>query len=203
MIGLDYRMLTLSCLLLVLAFAFTACNNASGYGSSVDDMVGAFSIEKTIRIGSSSACFSGTDAQNDPLSMGDQPPAAGSPALADDQPPGLAGFDIEPKALGPSSESINLTAHIIDDGSGLNFAEAFFCSPFNANIAGVVLDSGDRVSGTPQDGTYEARMALPKSPDHGAWLLENLTMVDQSGNRKILNFGDMARMGLPVEFLVP
>jgi hypothetical protein len=44
---------------------------------------------------------------------------------------------------------------------------------------------------------------LPKSPDHGAWLLENLTMVDQSGNRKILNFGDMARMGLPVEFLVP
>jgi hypothetical protein len=195
-------MLTLSCLLFALAFAFAACN-ASGYGSSVEDLVGGFSIEKTIKLGSSSTCLGDTDIQKDPLAMSDQTPGMGRPALADDQPPSLAGFDIEPKVLAQPSKSINLTAHIIDDESGLNFAEAFFRSPFGANISGVVLDSGDRVSGTLKDGTYEARMTLPESPEHGAWLLENLTIVDLSGNRKILNLRDMASMGLPVEFLVP
>jgi hypothetical protein len=213
-IGLDYRMLALSCLLLALLLA---ARSASAYGSSVDDMVGAFSIEKTIKLGSSSACFGGADVQNDPLSMnepapgmdeqapgiGGQPLIIGGRAPADVQPPALAGLDIDPEVVDRSRRSINLTAHIIDDGSGLSHANVFFCSPFCANTVEVVLDSEDRVSGTPKDGIYEGRIALSDDCERGAWLLKNMTMTDQSGSCKILNLQDIASKGWPVEFLVP
>jgi len=69
-------------LLILLAAASPAC----AYGSSVEDLVGSFSIGKSIKIGSSSECFS-TRQGADPLT----PPQSGR-AMADSQPPSLAGF---------------------------------------------------------------------------------------------------------------
>ena len=82
-------------------------------GRSVEDLVGVFSIQKTIKLGSSSECFAGSQSSANSLSSQDK-------GLADNQPPGLAGLSIEPKAINASSShSINLTAHITDDQSGL------------------------------------------------------------------------------------
>ncbi|MFZ3148435.1 MAG: hypothetical protein WA137_05280, partial [Methanothrix sp.] len=54
----------------ILALAFllllAAASPASAYGKSVEDLVGSFSIEKTVKIGSSSECFSSAGAA-DPL----------------------------------------------------------------------------------------------------------------------------------------
>jgi len=172
---------------------------ASAGGRSVDDMVGVFSIEKTIKLGSSSACFGNadgsTEAQKDPLGMGIDP-------LADSQPPDLAGFGFEPKMLNEYNRSINLTAHIIDDESGLGSAQVFFRSPSGAQTTEAIVTPECRVSGTPKDGIYETEMILPKGSESGAWLLDNITLLDATGNRKVLSKSDLIRLGLPAEFLV-
>lgn len=181
--------------LLLIAIMFSTISNASAGGSSVDDLVGAFSIEKTIKLGSSSACFGSPEGPKDPLGMGGN-------SLADNQPPALASFGIEPKIIDKSQRAIDLTAHIIDDESGLNQASAFFRSSSGAEEAQAIFYPGNRISGTPKDGTYEAKMILPKRSEPGAWLLENLTLMDGIGNRKVLQRDDLASMGLPAEFLV-
>jgi len=95
----------------ILALAFllllAAAVPASAYGRSVEDLVGSFSIEKAIKIGSSSECFSDSEA-NDPLTP---PQSPGAGPLADDQPPSLAGFAFEPtRILAASVQPINFTA---------------------------------------------------------------------------------------------
>lgn len=87
--------------------------NVAASGRSVEDLVGVFSIQKTIKLGSNSECFAGSQSSANS-------PSAQSDGLADNEPPGLAGLRIEPRAVNASSPlSINLTAHIIDDQSGL------------------------------------------------------------------------------------
>ncbi len=194
MVGLSYRALLLALLLIT-----AIIGHASASGSSVDDMVGVFSIEKTIKLGSSSACFGNAEgsaeAQKDPLGMG-------SNALADSQPPDLAGFGFEPKVLAGSSRSINLTAHIIDDESGLGSAKAFFSSPSGAQTASVAFTPGCRISGTSKDGIYATSIILPKESENGAWLLDNITLLDATGNHKVILRSDLVGMNLPAEFLV-
>ncbi len=173
--------------------------HASADGRSVDDMVGVFSIEKTIKLGSSSACFGNSagsaGSQIDPLSMGSNP-------LADSQSPDLASFGFEPKMLAGDSRSISLTAHIVDDESGLVSASAFFRSPSGAQIAQAAFTPAGRVSGSSKDGVYTAKIILPKDSEKGAWLLDNLTLLDASGNPKVLSRSDLVGMNLPAEFLI-
>ncbi len=194
---MSYRALLLALFLVTIISAIIS--NASAYGSSVDDLVGVFSIEKTIKLGSSSSCFGSAEGSKDPMGM--TAGMTGDP-MADNQPPGLAGFNLEPKMLGESSRSINLTAHIVDDESGLDFAEAFFRSPSGDKTAEAIFDPGNRVLGNSKDGIYAAKMILSDRSDSGAWLLENMTLVDGSGNRKVLQREDLSRMNLPAEFMV-
>jgi hypothetical protein len=182
------RILVLT-LLLLLAIAAPA----SAYGRSVEDLVGSFSIEKAIKIGSSSECFSDTGA-TDPLTP---PQSPGSGPLADDQPPNLAGFAFEPaKILARSPQPINFTAHIIDD-QGVWAAAAYFASPSKAQEAEAFFQAQNLSTGTLKDGFYTSRMLLPSANEKGDWNLVNLTLVDREGNRKILQREDLERLGLP------
>jgi hypothetical protein len=170
-------------LALVLLLLLALAAPAFAYGKSVEDLVGSFSIEKTIKIGSSSESFSSAGAA-DPLT----PPQSGNVGpLTDDQSPGLAGFAFQPQL-------INLTAHLIDD-QGVWAAEAIFSGPQGVEAA-ALFSSQSLTSGNAKDGYYGAQMILPPSNDTGEWHLQNLTLVDREGNRRVLLEEDLRGLGL-------
>lgn len=180
-------------LLLLLAATPPAC----AYGRSVEDLVGSFSIGKTIKIGSSSECFSTTD-DLDPLT----PPASVTVSpLSDDQAPGIAGLVIQPRqvALASLPMQVNLTAHLIDD-QAVWAAKAAFSGP-NGEEAVAIFTSQNCTSGTAKDGIYEASMILAAN-ETGEWHLKNLILVDSTGNRKSLLEDDLAGAGLPTVIAV-
>jgi hypothetical protein len=185
---LPFRYLILT-LLLILALA----SPAWGYGKSVEDLVGSFSIEKTVKIGSSSECFSSAGAPSDPL----EPPrimAAGP--LADDQPPGLAGLILEPLEISAALlQTVNLTAHLIDD-QGIWAARAEFSGPAGQQ-ASALFTSQNLASGDGKDGIYNAQMSLPPGNGTDEWHLQNLIIVDREGNRRVLAERDLLGLGLP------
>jgi len=170
---------------------------AFAYGKSVEDLVGSFSIGKTIKIGSSSECFTARDAL-DPLT----PPKSGAAGpLSDDQAPSLAGFSIEPQQLSSASlMSINLTAHLIDD-QAVWMAQATFSGPSGQNAI-ALFSSENRTGGTTKDGSYSTQMMLSKGNETGLWQLENITLVDMEGNRRILSEEDLKGIGLPTTVAV-
>lgn len=179
-------------LALALLLLFIAAPPASAYGKSVEDLVGSFSIEKTIKIGSSSECFSSAGAA-DPLTP---PQSGGTGPLKDDQPPGLAGFTFLPQQIAAASpQPINLTAHLIDD-QGVWAAEAAFSGPMGEEAA-ALFSSQNLTSGTAKDGYYGAQMLLPPSNQTGEWHLQNLILVDREGNRRVLAQQDLQGLGLP------
>jgi hypothetical protein len=180
---------------MALLILIVASSPANAYGKSVEDLVGSFSIEKTIKIGSSSGCFSSSE-PSDPLT----PPASAAGILTDDQHPGIAGLAIEPEQLsGDSSKVVNLTAHLIDDQS-VWAAKAVFFGPAGEN-ASALFESQNITSGTSRDGFYEAQMILPGNST-GTWHLQNLTIVDGRGNRKVMLEADLTALGLPTTITV-
>jgi hypothetical protein len=178
--------------------------NAAAYGSSVEDLVGVFSIQKTIKIGSSSECFDGANGATDPLDLQATAPAA------DSQPPRLVDFSIEPKAVksGVSIQSINLSAHIIDDQSGLassnkaNLSMAYFQSPSGKQTADAIFHPDNLTAGSKLDGIYSSKIILLQNSEPGVWRLCNFTLIDGQGNRRVLSRDNLAELGFPAEFLV-
>jgi hypothetical protein len=164
---------------------------ATAYGRSVEDLVGSFSVQKTIKLASSDS-ISSQDA-SDPLT----PPSPEAGALGDDQSPSLAGFAFEPDAVPVNaSGAVNFTAHFIDDQSFWACA-AYFSSPSESETATVLFAAQDLASGTPKDGYYSSRALLPAVNETGEWHLDNMTLVDGAGNRRVLGAEDLRRRGLP------
>ncbi|MCX6672650.1 MAG: hypothetical protein NTY37_02605 [Methanothrix sp.] len=182
---------------LALLLLLAAASPASAYGKSVEDLVGSFSIEKTIKIASSSECFSSAGAA-DPLTS---PQSGGVGPLADDQPPSVAGFAFLPQQLSVARpQPINLTAHLIDD-QAVWAAEAIFSGP-RGEEAAALFSALNLTSGTAKDGYYGAKMLLPPSNETGEWHLQNLTLVDREGNRRVLLQEDLQDLGLPTVITV-
>jgi hypothetical protein len=183
----------------MLAFLIVV-GSAYAYGSSTEDLVGIFSMEKTIKLGSSSDCFGAAGGQKDPLS----PVSSRSGSLmADDQPPSLAGFGFEPKAISATKPyAINFTEHVIDDQSGFFASAARFPSPTGSEKAQVIFTSANLSSGNSRDGIYTASLHLPDGTEKGLWHLENLTLVDKEGNRRIMQREEVLGLGLLTEFQI-
>jgi hypothetical protein len=174
--------------------------SAYAYGSSTEDLVGIFSMEKTIKLGSSSDCFGAAGSALDPLS----PVVSGSASsMADSMPPNLAGFSIEPKeVLATKPLAINFTEHAIDDESGFFASAARFSSPTGSDSAQVLFNSANLSSGNSRDGIYTARLLLPDGIERGLWQLESLTLVDKGGNRRTLQREEVLSLGLMAEFRI-
>jgi len=192
---LEQRKWGLLCALLILLIL--AVGNAYGYGKSVEDLVGVFSIEKNIRLGSSGACFGNSDAVADQLD-----PALNANPVADNEPPALTSLDLKPKIINSPSRSIGLRAHISDDQSGLSVAKAWFRSPSGGQLEDAVFSSQNRNFGTSRDGIYATNITIPEGAEKGVWFLENLTLTDNQGNYRILHRKDLIGHNLPAEFLV-
>jgi hypothetical protein len=170
---------------------------ASAYGRSVEDLMGAFSIEKTIKIGSSSQDFSSSGESLDPLNP---PQSLASGPLADDQAPSLAGFAFEPQEIqSNSSQPINLTLHAIDD-QAVWAAEARFTGPAGGEVV-ALFPAQNLSSGSAKDGIYSAQMLLPANAT-GDWHLQSVILVDREGNRRTLAQSDLLRLGLPTQISV-
>lgn len=192
------RIISAICLLAI----FLSAGIAAGYGRSVEDLVGAFSIEKTIKLGDRS-CFE-DKAKADPLS---HDPSiwsghlAGS--LADSEPPSLAGYDFEPKRVDSTlPQAINFTVHVLDDQSGLASSSVRFRSPSGLQISEACMYPENITAGSINDGNFISKLILPSGSEKGIWLLENLTLYDDSGNRRILGRDALMSSALPTEFLV-
>lgn len=191
------RSLNSRILALVLLLLLAAASPASAYGKSVEDLVGSFSIEKTVKIGSSSECFSSAGTA-DPLTP---PQSTAVGPLADDQPPSVASFTFQPQQLSAASpQIINLTAHLIDD-QGVWAAEAAFSGP-SGEEADALFSAQTLASGTAKDGYYSTTMILPPTNETGEWHLHNLTLVDREGNRRVLVQEDLLDMDLPAVITV-
>jgi hypothetical protein len=139
------RLLPIVFLLLSVATA----KEPATFGRSVDDMVGAFSIEKTVKLGDRGFFFGSEDA--DPLAS---PPSLDkiSAEIGDDLAPSLSGFEIDPVAVDAASgEKVGITAHVLDDQAGLGSASTIrFVSPSGSQSADLTL--AHLVSGTSKDG---------------------------------------------------
>ncbi len=189
------RLLPIVFLLLSVATA----KEPATFGRSVDDMVGAFSIEKTVKLGDRGFFFGSEDA--DPLAS---PPSLDkiSAEIGDDLAPSLSGFEIDPVAVDAASgEKVGITAHVLDDQAGLGSASTIrFVSPSGSQSADLTL--AHLVSGTSKDGIYSESIALDQDSEKGTWALESLTLVDGAGNSRVLTGDDLAEMNLPHQFTV-
>lgn len=155
--------------------------------------MGSFSIEKTVKIGSSSECFSSADAPADPLAP---PRSMAAGPLADDQSPGLAGLTLEPEEISAAlPQTVNLTAHLIDD-QGIWAARADFSGPAGQQ-ASALISSQNLTFGDGKDGIYTAQILLPPGNGTEEWHLQNLIIVDLEGNREVLALKDLMGLGLP------
>jgi hypothetical protein len=204
MARLAYKLLSQSFILFFISAIFGLyILNAAAYGSSSEDLIGVFSIQKTIKLGSSSQCFNGTNDATDHLNPQNK-------ILEDDQPPGLAGFNISPNIIKKSAKirSIDLTIHVIDDQSGLKSSDspdlstASFVSPSGDHRLIATFDAKNQTSGHKLDGFYKSRITLPKDNETGLWLLDNITLVDERGNHRVLGRNDIVNLGFPTNFLV-
>ncbi|HWQ18655.1 MAG TPA: hypothetical protein VN455_02680 [Methanotrichaceae archaeon] len=194
------------CLLMVLflaGYAAAAEIHAATYGKSVDDLVGTFSIQKNIQLGSSTSCPAGGPCIQDPQ---DTSPQADMYMSKDIQPPNLLGLDLEPSVVNAaSSRQVNMTAHIIDDWSGLSsrgLTMARFKSPTGSQTAEAVFSQKNLVSGSKEDGFFKASVALPDLPEAGEWRMDGLVLADDQGHQRTISGEDLVRRGLPSGFLV-
>lgn len=168
----------------------------------MEDLVGAFSIEKTIKLGDRS-CFE-DKAKADPLNR-DPSIWSGHLAgpLADSQPPSLAGYDFEPKRVDATlPQAINFTVHVLDDQSGLASSSVRFRSPSSQQIVETAIYPENITAGSINDGNFISKLILPSGSEKGVWLLENLTLYDASGNVRVLGRDALISSALPTEFLV-
>lgn len=192
---------SVACILFVL---FAISFNAAAYGSSVEDLVGVFSIQKTIKIGSSSECFEEENVAIDP------PDQLGIARAKDSQPPKLANFSLEPSSVKSvvSIQYLNLTAHIMDDYTGLssgdksNLSAAYFHSPSGRQTVNAVFFPDNLSSGSNLNGIYTSKVILPPDSEPGIWQLSNFTLIDGQGNCRVQSRNDLAALGFPVQFLV-
>ena len=60
------------------------------------------------------------------------------------------------------------------------------------------FDAQSLNSGGSKDGIYTAQM-VPQ--EFGLWRLQNVTLIDNEGNTRIMQAGDLMRLGLPTELL--
>jgi hypothetical protein len=122
-------------------------------------------------------------------------PSAG--AVEDAEPPVLAAFSIEPAAVNvsASSQTFTVKAHITDNLSGLAVAQFVLAAPKGGNE--IVELNLQRVSGTPQDGMYEATGTVKRYVEAGTWRVDYLALDDVAGNEKRWEAASLAAAGFP------
>ncbi|MCX6047433.1 MAG: hypothetical protein NT075_20195 [Chloroflexi bacterium] len=107
-------------------------------------------------------------------------------AQADVKPPGLVALHLEltPLTLSPGKRQLLVTARFIDDISGLYYAAIRFVPAIGAvQNYQVEFSQNNRISGTATDGIYASGIELLPASAAGPWVMIDIVMIDQAGNR--------------------
>lgn len=121
--------------------------------------------------------------------------------------PILAAFDIAERSIkvGAQSAQVMLIAHLLDDLSGVASSkyqgsptQVRFCSPSGRQFADVIFRSDcELVSGSSNDGRYQALLTFPRYAEVGVWRIGNFLLVDECGNLGRINADEMESIGFP------
>ena len=120
--------------------------------------------------------------------------------IPDTTPPELIDFSFTPTSIDVSigSQDVILTMHVTDDLSGFNHANVTFQSPSGQNRIGTVY-STDLISGTKQDGIFEASMSFPQFAETGTWRVNSVFLDDPWDNQVSYSEAQLIAMGFPTE----
>jgi elongation factor P hydroxylase len=103
----------------------------------------------------------------------------------DTSPPEIVSFDFTPKTVDVSNgpAEITFTARILDNLSGFEDGNFYFKSPSFQQSLYAGFGEWVRISGTAQDGIYERTVIIPQFSEPGTWVVEQVYVRDQVGNR--------------------
>jgi hypothetical protein len=118
-------------------------------------------------------------------------------SVEDEQPPTLAGFSISPSSVNVSSaeQTVTVGAHITDALSGFAKGSVTFESPSGKQVTNEAQFT--KVSGTEQDGTYEATVTFNKFIQSGSWKVRAVNLTDNVGNSAKVTAPELEGKGLP------
>ena len=105
-------------------------------------------------------------------------------AATDTVAPQLVSFSITPSTVNVSSaaQTVTATMRLTDNLSGVSYGQAYFYSPSNNQNVGVGFGTGNRISGTDLDGTYQSTMSVQRYAEAGDWKLNYIYVADVVGN---------------------
>ena len=118
----------------------------------------------------------------------------------DNEAPQLAGLVISPSTVNvtSSSQSVNVTAHITDNLSGVAGATIVFQSTKQVTARA----SFSKVSGTETNGVWEATVSFAQFIQSGTWSVKSLNLADSVGNEATLTAGQLEAKGFPQSLTV-
>jgi len=133
----------------------------------------------------------------------------------DIEPPQLTRINLTPSPS-PSPVDVSTRAHTItitldltDNMSGVDFmadrTSSFrmeLASPITSRLRSLTNHDFTLITGTPQNGTWQAKLNLPRFSEEGIWYVSSLSISDRVDNQLVLNQSDLVARGLPANFPV-
>jgi hypothetical protein len=135
------------------------------------------------------------------LGLQDELSVVGGPDL---MPPRMDGFVLSPSTINVSgaSQTVTVTVHVTDEGSGLGSGSVSFVSPSGGQYRGTSIQASNLVDGNIHDGTYQAEVVFPQFSEAGTWGVYAFYMWDCVGNQTYLYGTDIAALGFPTSLEV-
>jgi hypothetical protein len=135
--------------------------------------------------------------------------------VEDTEPPRLTRINLTPSPS-PSPVDVSTRAHTVtvtldltDNLSGVDF-QADRISSFQMELTSPITSQPTRLTnhdftlltGTPQNGTWQAKLDLPQFSEEGTWYVSALSVSDHVNNKLFLNQADMVAQGFAAGFRV-
>ncbi|HEY1834954.1 MAG TPA: Ig-like domain repeat protein, partial [Solirubrobacteraceae bacterium] len=114
--------------------------------------------------------------------------------LGDETPPSVAGLTLSPASVDTStaSKSVVVVVHATDDLSGVSAVQVSLSNGSRWISAPASLTAG----GTRLDGTWEAKLTVPKGSAEGSYAL-SVAVIDSIGNHRTYSAHELEVLGLP------
>jgi len=124
-------------------------------------------------------------------------------ANSDTVAPSLVAFELSPTQVNVASGPANVmvTLHITDAGTGFNWGWVELVSPSGQQTSTSSIDPAP-LSGTTNDGIFQAQMTIAKSAEQGQWQVSAVALRDVVGNTATLSTAALQTMGFPITLQV-